>query len=297
MCDSMKVMNSVKDASLSTTKINVKKIFTGDKNIVFKFENEDIQFNYSLTKNQVSTLLRMSLFHLLQFCEKETLTADNNHNCRIIIISLLHITNDFDCENEFKFLEECANSILKNPLVLRYFLPVYKKKNVIEEMFTDTFLKICETVYSFNKDFRSDIIHLYKDKFNSLIKTNVEKCKTKEKMKGMMKVEFFKILQFSAAEIVDLIKIIMELPIDRFFASNKTCMSVWGIAISSLINCLEKNNLSDNVTPMDVDLLKKLFSTLIVMKSKIDTVSWEESLCKYLQRFPHNIGDIDKSLY
>lgn len=295
MSDTVKVMNSVKEALLSTTKIQINRIFTGEYNIAFKLENENIQFNYSLTKNQLFILLRMSLFHLLQFVENGTLTDENNQNCRIIIISLLHIINN-DLSNEIEFLKECINSIFTNPLILRYFLPIYrKKKNPIEEMFMETFYKICETLKDFNQDFRNILtIHLYKEKFINLLKLNVEKCKNREKTKEILRGEFLRILPFNDKEIVELIGIIMELPKEKFVSLDK--FSIWGNTIANLITCLVENEISFGT--INVDILKKLFTTLSELKKmKIDTITWDESLFKYLQRFPHNIGDIDKSLY
>lgn len=286
---SVKVMNCVKDALLSTTKVDINRLFKGENNVSFKLENENININYSLTKNEISTLLRMALFHLLRFRQNGTLNNDNNYNCRTIIVSLLHISNDLE-----KKIDECVNCIFKNSSVLEYFLPVYKKKNIADELFIDTFLIICQTLCDLNQDFQNNTtINLYKEKFFNLLKASVEKCKTSGKTKELVRGEFFKILPFNPVEIVDLISMIMELPAEKFFSSNKTSMSTWGITISNLIDLeVEKQSI-----PLDIVVVKKVFSILSVLNSTIDTITWEKCLCRYVEKFPHSIGNIEKGLY
>lgn len=285
---SVKVMNCVKDALLSTTKVDINRLFKGENNVSFKLENENININYSLTKNEISTLLRMALFHLLRFRQNGTLNNDNNYNCRTIIVSLLHISNDLE-----KKIDECVNCIFKNSSVLEYFLPVYKKKNIADELFIDTFLIICQTLCDLNQDFQNNTtINLYKEKFFNLLKASVEKCKTSGKTKELVRGEFFKILPFNPVEIVDLISMIMELPAEKFFSSNKTSMSTWGITISNLIDLeVEKQSI-----PLDIVVVKKVFSILSVLNSTIDTITWEKCLCRYVEKFPHSIGNIEKGL-
>ena len=293
-------MNEVKKALLSEDKIQVNNLFTGEKTLAFKYGKEDFILNYSLTRYQVITLLRMSLFHLTQYIEKKTLTEQKNCNCRLIIISLLHIAKDLEPENE-EFLKECTNSIFKNPLILTNFLPVYKKKDFIEKMFTDTFLEFCITLHSLGpKCLCIETVNPYKEKLIAQLKSTAEKCKTKDKIKQCVKAEFFEVLQLNLTEMINLLKVIMELPVNKFLSADKTCLSVWGVIVPKLIEaCLQGNSISHrNIFPLDVDIFKKLCSYLVDLKaSKVDIGLWETSLCKYLQRFPHNIGNLDKSEY
>ena len=295
------IMNEIKKALLSESKVNINNLFTGDRTVAFKYVNVEIKINYSLTKYQAVTLLRMSMFHLLQYVEKSTLTEYNNYNCRIIIISLLHMAKDLESENEVTILKECANSIFKNPLVLQNFLPVYKKKDFMKKSFTDTFLEICLTLYNLNKECMCfHINNVYKEKLISQLKSAREKSKSKEKIKESIIAEFFEVLQLTASEMIELLEIVMELPSNRFWSPEKTSLSIWGIVVPKILEaCFQLNYFSDrSLFPLNLDLFKKCLTYLVQLKAcKIDTVLWESIICKYLKRFPHNIAYVDKSKY
>lgn len=302
---SASIVSRLSKRLLADETLDIEKCFTGEKSVEFEHRGKKRNFSHDLSEYDVGSSLRMTLFYLTQLMQREVLTQEQFDKYESCIVALLHIAKNLRGNEDFTFLEKCFRTIFMHPVILQYFSPFCKSKNIVESIVTRGLLHICQALVDLNeKSDLTEIFRPFKNKLISQLRSGANKCKNGGKVKNALSLmEFIEILRPSTKDIVDILKTVIELPKESFLEEDKVSLSIWGSIVAKLVELVSRKNnrivqLEDQT--MDANFVKKFTSYLTQLKlsnHKVQLDSWEDSLKKYLKSYPHNIAGVDRRAF
>lgn len=306
---SLRLLHKLSNTLLADSKMDLiefSKLFNdGHLTHCFKYNDKEVTIKHSLSLYDVQTLLRMTVFYLVQLAQSKVLRQTQNENCKLILAFLLSIPQSVELSQEnVAILEENARCIFTHPILLHYFSPFCGEisKDSVEYMITETILKVCESVLHLYKKHdvgTYDIFFAFRDKFLTQLRNIIERNPLKVCSNNYdIAVDLLKILQLEAKDIASLLCVLMKLEKIVFISSDKENLSIFGHIVPVLLDeyCSKESSLHDTLNEQFVE---KLCLHLVYLKSsKINHVGrWEQALAKYLSIFPHNISGVSTNTF
>lgn len=302
---SKSLISKLSKALITDNKIDISQIFQGKNRISFKIQEEEFSFDHSMNADEVLASFRLSLFYFTRLIQEEKLTEETNSNIKLVLMSLLHVAKDIETiEGSFNLSEECCKWTISHPVMLQYFSPLYKKKNLIEKYSTEMIAYICPAIAELFGDQKiSDLLVPFKDKFITKLLSSAKKLRNGDHVKDFPSaIRFVKILQLNIEDIIEILVTILELPSEKLVSSDKSHLSMWGLLIPELlatsVTQTENHDHREFLT-LDKSLIEKISQFMIGLSiSKNEEFDlWVDNLLAHLKRFPHNIEGIDKNLF
>lgn len=296
---SMNIMHRLSKALMKDSTIQLNKLFTGDTKLIFKYKNEEVTVNHSLSTYEIIVLLKMTTFYFTHDVRKNDLNEVKFNNYKIVIICLLNIANTVMTEDNSTFVQNFVNTIFSHPVILQYF-SFYRDENAIGSTITNLILDICQIVIDEYKLSITDLLTPYKNKtiiqIEKIVHESHDQCISTYKNIVMLLEQ----LQLTAEDIVYLLTILSKLEKNMFMLKNTFSLSICGYIFPKLLQllCNEKiRSAHSEVSKLDIHFVKKAFSYLTFLKQhRISEINlWETALREYLYYFPHNIAAIDTS--
>ncbi|XP_011299628.1 nucleolar pre-ribosomal-associated protein 1 [Fopius arisanus] len=291
------------------TPMPLKKILS--KNIVGRFSkhlltSEVIEFDRilsnedgSISNYEFMNLVRMTVFYLTQFIQRGELTEKRLDQYKQVIIKLF----DFNkCSSKEKYdsnsVIECTRYILIHPILLNSFNPVAKIQDNTAKIVTIGLVEIFEKIVDINEE--SDIQDLlvpFKNKLMSLLKVVLRKCAGGWALRTThCLLKYISILQLKSSDLQEILKSLTNLPREGFLTEDKKTLSIWGQVVPRLMELLsEKKNL-EMIAQLskETQMVHKVFIYFTHLKcTRLNIESWENSLYKFLNAFPHLIAVVD----
>ncbi|KAK2577471.1 hypothetical protein KPH14_003572 [Odynerus spinipes] len=297
---SMSMMRKLSKALLKDSIIQLNQLFSGDVELTFKYENEEVIINYTLSTYEIMILLKMTVFYCTNDIRKNTLNEIRFNNYKKVIICLLHIANATIDQDNFIHMQNVVKTVLYHPIILQHF-SLYQDDNGIETMITNLILDICEVVTNLCQLPLADLLIPYKNKALVQIEKIVNKS-LRQSTSAYKNIILLQQLQFTAEDIVYLLITLSKLKKETFVLENTSNLSICGYIFPKLLQLLCDENaraVYSEVSKLDRHFVKKVCSYLIFLKSNnvTDIDQWETALQKYLHHFPHNIAGIDTNTF
>ncbi|XP_029174651.1 nucleolar pre-ribosomal-associated protein 1 [Nylanderia fulva] len=299
---SLKLLRKLGSALLKDSEVDIIKffkLFGGELSCCFKYADEEVTVNHSLSSHDVKVLLKTTVFYLAQLAQRGLLQRIQNENCKVLLISLLNIAQSI---NGNRMFVENVKCIFTHPILLHYFSPFCGEasKDSTEDMITRTILEVCQVVASFFEKHDDatetyNIFFAFRNKFLARLR-NIEKDPL-EVSDNNYALAFLKVLQLSAQEISSLLLALTKLEKIVFISNDKQSLSVVGHVVPTLLDmyCSKVSKLQRNqYNELNEQFLERFSLHLVYIKSnKIQcTDRWEQALAKYLSMFPCNIADV-----
>lgn len=305
----LRLLYKLSDILLADSKMDLiefSKLFNDGHSIYcFKYSDREVIIKHSLSLYDVKTLLKMTVFYLAQLAQLKILQQTQNENCKLVITSLLSISQSIELNQENTALEENARCIFTHPILLHYFSPFCGEisKDSVEYMITETILKVYESVLHLYKKHAAEIYNIFfafRDKFLTQLRSIIEKNSLEACSNNNydIAIDLLKILQLKAKDIASLLCALMKLEKIAFISNDKENLSIFGHVIPILLNmyCSKESRLRDMLNDQFVE---KLSLYLIYIKSnKVNHVErWEQALAKYLSISPHNVSSVSTNTF
>ncbi|XP_015514342.2 nucleolar pre-ribosomal-associated protein 1 [Neodiprion lecontei] len=303
---SKSLITKISKALITDSKIKVNKIFHGSRKVVFKVVDEEFSLEHSMSHEELLALFRLTVFYFTRLIQEEKFTDELIHNVKVLLISLLHIAMDIEntTEGSDNLSEECCKWIFTHPIILQFFSPLYKRKNLVGKYITEMTVQVSLAVIDlFGEQKISDMIVPFKEKFMTKLLSAAKKCRSDERVKDSSSViQLVEILQLNINYIVEILEVLIELEVDKLLSTDKNHLSMWGLLIPKLLTITAtKRNIDSNTQPVSLEksMIEKICQRTIQLSlCKIkDLDLWIDSLLSHLERFPHNIAVIDKNFF
>lgn len=297
---SLKLLRKLSSALLKNSEVNVTeffKLFGDEHSCCFKYGDEEITVNHSLSPHDAKVLLKTTVFYLAQLAQRGILQRIQNENCKILLVSLLNIVQSVN-GNSVKMFVDNVKCIFTHPILLHYFSPFCGEalKDSTEDMITRTILEVCQvaaSIFEKHDDCTEayNIFFAFRNKFLARLE-NIEKDPLKVRDNNYV-IALLKVLQLSAQDIARLLLALTKLEKIVFISNDKRNLSVVGYIIPTLLDmyCNEESKMQRNqCNELNEQFVKRLSLHLLYLKSnKIQCVEkWEQALAKYLSMFPRN---------
>nr|XP_034186486.1 nucleolar pre-ribosomal-associated protein 1 [Osmia lignaria] len=301
---SMNLTCKLNSVLLSNDKLQINEIFGGGKSTVtFQYNDEEITIHHSLSGYDITHLFKMTLFYLVQFTKRGSLTKIQTDNCKILLISLLYVAKDN--LTDFKLVEKCATFIFTHPIILHYFSPFHhKSKDSIKSMITLIIADVSKAVIRLCKEYdaRNLFLH-FKNKLIMLLCKMIDKRKKRDNINNVKTITTVLVsLQLTPQNVVHLLKKLINLESAMFIANDEKNLSLYGYIVPELLEIINSNEMQSErsaLFDLDAEFVKHLYLHLLFLKSHLvnNLEMWEISLYKYLSKFPFNIVDIDANMF
>lgn len=288
---------------LSNDKLQINEIFDGKNTVTFQYNGEEITIHHSLSAYDITHLFKMTLFYLVQFTKRGSLTKIQTDKCKILLISLLYVAKNNLTDS--KLVEKCATFVFTHPIILHYFSPFHhKSKDSIKSMITLVIADVSKAMIHLCKecDARNLFLH-FKNKLILLLCKMIDKRKKRDKINNVKTITtVLKSLQLTSQNVVHLLKKLINLESAMFIANDEKNLSLYGYIAPELLEIINSNEVQSERSvffELDAEFVQHLCSHLLFLKSHMvnDFEMWEISLYKYLSKFPFNIADIDASKF
>ncbi|KAL2733339.1 nucleolar pre-ribosomal-associated protein 1 isoform X2 [Vespula maculifrons] len=299
---SMNIMHRLSKALMKdSTILQLNELFTGDIKLIFKYGNEEVIVNHTLSTYEIIVLLKMSIFYFTHDIRKNNLNEVKFNNYKRVIICLLNIANTVTSEDNSTFVQNFVKTIFSHPVILQYF-SFYRDENAIGSRITNLILDICQIVIDEYKLSITDLLTPYKNKailqIEKIVHKSHDQCTSTYKNIVMLLEQ----LQFTAGDIVYLLSTLSKLEKNMFMLKNTSSLSICGYIFPKLLQLLYNEKIRSahsEVSKLDTHFVKKAFSYLIFLKQHhvSDINLWETALQEYLYYFPHNIAAIDTNMF
>ncbi|XP_046741321.1 nucleolar pre-ribosomal-associated protein 1 [Diprion similis] len=303
---SKSIISRISKALITDNKIDVNKIFHGNRKVVFKVVDEEFSLEHSMSPEEVLSLFRLTVFYFTRLIQEEKFTNELIYNVNVLFTSLLHIAMDIEnaTEGSDNLSKECCKWIFAHPIILQFFSPLYKRKNLVEKYITEMTAQVSLAVIDlFGEQKISDMIVPFKDKFMTKLLAAAKKCRSDGRVKDSSSViQLIGILQLNMNDIVEILTVLIELEVDKLLSTDKNHLSTWGLLIPKLLTMMATNRNIDSNTQsvtLEKSMIEKICQRTIQLSScKVQEFElWIDSLLSHLQRFPHNIAGVDKNFF
>ncbi|XP_012278213.1 nucleolar pre-ribosomal-associated protein 1 [Orussus abietinus] len=290
-------------ALLAQSRIKLSEILNEGKSLSFKCEEEEVEFSSSFTPFEFLSTLRMTLFTLIQLAQRGSLSEEQSYNCKVAILALLRVAEDTKGKEAPEFISECLKLIFRHPVLLQYFSPINSKKDSMEKRITEIIFHVCSKASDMvEPPVSSELFLPFKQKLiEQLVHAINDSTKGGKRKKSSIAADFINILQLTTEDVTELFKNIIQLPAEKFLAEDVSQFSMWGVTIPKLLDILSRKESSETkqFIALDIQPVGKVFAYLVRLKkiAKADLELWEDSLYKYLQRFPHNIEGVGTNAF
>ncbi|GLH08928.1 Nucleolar pre-ribosomal-associated protein 1 [Gryllus bimaculatus] len=236
---------------------------------------------------RILQLLRIVIFYIVQLAERQQLTETVTSLGLDVLIALFHALQEalsqYESSESEKFNIKCVNLILRHPVLLCYFSPLHRKKQITDSLVTSfmlSFLDQCTVVTSPAVAKNSSI--LLKDKLLRNILHYLERSKQAPTNTNML-VRAVKISALTGPEMCSLMPKLIQ----------KMTTQPWKELICYLlrnVDCLPSEQVV-SVGNKLVELLQEEHDTRLA--------AWEvvDSYQHYLQQFPHCVHQVPSGLF
>ncbi|XP_072763089.1 nucleolar pre-ribosomal-associated protein 1 [Anoplolepis gracilipes] len=306
---SLKLLHKLSNMLLTNSEMDVTEFFKlsgDDHEYCFKYGDKEITIKHSLSSHDVKHLVRMTVFYLAQLAQRGLLQRIQNENCKILLVSLLNITQ-FLSKKSVKILEENIKCIFTHPILLHYFSPFCGKmlEDSTENMITQTILKLCEVVVSFFEKHDGaeayNIFFAFRNKFITQLENIIEKVPLVA-CNNDYDIALLKVLQLRVQDIASLLLTLTKLEKIVFISKDNQSLSIFGNIVPVLLDmyCSEESKLQCNqCNALNEQFVERLSLHLVYLKSnKVQFVErWEQALAKYLSIFPRNIAGVSSEAF
>ncbi|XP_011695235.1 PREDICTED: nucleolar pre-ribosomal-associated protein 1 isoform X1 [Wasmannia auropunctata] len=300
---SLRLLHKLSNILLADSKMDVaefSKLFNnGHSTYCFKYGDEEVTIEHSLSLYDVKILLKMTVFYLAQLAQSKVLRQAQNENCKLVLAFLLNIPQSVESNREN------ARCIFTHPILLHYFSPFCGEisKDSAEGMITDTILKICESVlHLYGKHDEAGVYNIFftfRSKYltqlrNIIERNSLEACSNNYDIA----IELLKILQLEAKDIASLLLALMKLEKTIFISNDKQNLSVFGRIVPVLLDmyCSRESRLRDLLNEQFVERFSLHLIHLKSSKTK-HTDDWERALARYLSIFPQNVSGVSTNTF
>nr|XP_012144425.1 PREDICTED: nucleolar pre-ribosomal-associated protein 1 [Megachile rotundata] len=300
---SMNLTCKLNSVLLSNSKLQINEVFNGDNIVTFHYNGEDIIIHHSLSPYDIMHLFKMTVFYLVQFTKRGSLTKIQSDNCKVLLISLLYLAKD--SQDNSTLAEKCATFVFTHPVILHNFSPFYQKnKDSIKCILTHMIFDICKVVIHLCKEcnIRSLFYH-FKNKLITLLCKMIDKRKKSDKINDVnMIITMLELLQLTSQNVVYLLKKLISLESSLFILNDEKNLSLYGYVVPKLLDIATSDEMKSErsvLLELDAEFVKHLCSHLLFLKSHliINFETWETSLNKYISKFPFNIANIDANMF
>ncbi|CAK9816187.1 Nucleolar pre-ribosomal-associated protein 1 [Anthophora quadrimaculata] len=299
---SMTLICKLNSELLSDTKLQISEIFSGNNTVSFEYNGENITICHSLSTYDIIYSFKMTTFYLAQFAKRDVLTKIQYDNYKILLISLLYLAKN--SSDDFILVEECVKSILTHPIILHYFSPLKKSKNIIKNKITLIVIDVCSVTIDLCKkcNVRSLFSH-FKNKFLMQLCKMIDEKQKEGKLNNFETVTtLLEVLQLTSKDIVYLLKKIIKLESSMFVSNNRNDLSIYGYVSPKLLKLINNNEMKSERNAffeLNAEFVK--FYCLHLLYVKLNLVAnvemWESALHEYLLKFSFNISGIDTSIF
>ncbi|XP_046813044.1 nucleolar pre-ribosomal-associated protein 1 [Vespa crabro] len=298
---SMNIMHKLSKALMKNSTIELNKLFTGDIILIFKYENEEVTINHSLSTYEIIVLQKMITFYFTHDIRKNDLNEVKFNNYKRVIICLLNIANTIMIEDNSTFVQNFVKTIFSHPVILQYF-SFYRDESAIGSTIINLIVDICQIVIDEYKLSIIDLLTPYKNKAIIQIEKVVHESHVQYISSYKNIIMLLEQLQLTAEDIVDLLTTLSKVEKNMFMLKNTSSLSICGYIFPKLLQLLcneEIRFVHSEVSKLDTHFVKKAFSYLIFLKQHhvSDINLWETALREYLYYFPHNIAAIDTNVF
>ncbi|KAI4500310.1 hypothetical protein M0802_004727 [Mischocyttarus mexicanus] len=296
---SMNTMRKLSKALLKDSTIKLNELFTGDIQLTFNYENEEVVIKHALSTYEIIILLKMITFYLTHDIRKNNFNEMKFNNYKRMIMCLLNIANTVEDKDNSTFIKSFVKTVFSHPIILQYFF-YHQDDSTINITITNLILDICQIVMNVYNLSMTDLLIPYRNKaIMNIEKIANEKSHQSNSMHKTI-ITLLEQLQLTAEDIVHLLMVLAKLNKLKFVIKDTPNLSLCGYIFPKLLQLLCNENIRSvhsEVSKLDIKFVKKAFSYMIFLKQQhvLDVDLWETTLQEYLHHFPHNIAAITPS--
>lgn len=254
-------------------------------------------------------LYKLSVFHMTQLAYRGELTKKLRDKCKEALLSLLHIISQIDRKHQdesakatskemLHLLDQehlsihCLKHTFTHPFLLHSFMPIYRKKQIIEKLVTELVLELLRLSYLSKTDmitlsgtlkpFKQKLIHhiIRRLKKNKLSCLNMESV-----------MPFVELFELSFSDVLKLTDYVVAVPTEALICTNNNShsLSAWG---SLLVQLLDRSISLHK--PMKSVVVTSIASHIaqLAKQDRLHNTVMEEHLLQYLEQFPHHLEHI-----
>jgi hypothetical protein len=257
----------------------------------------------------VLLLYKLSVFHMTQLAHRGELTKNLKDKCEAALLLLLHIACHLDKEHRDEAAEaslkekahllnqehlslHCLKHTYTHPSLLRYFTPVYRKKQITEKLVTELILELLKFSSVSTTDMKnlSGILKPFKQKLIQHIigrlKKNKLSCLNMESV-----IPFVELFELSFSEVMKVMHHLVAVPTESLICvkNDSPSLSVWGSLLVQLLGCcitLHKPVRAAMVTAIANHVAQ------LAKQEQLNSTLMEEHFLQYLEKFPHHLEHI-----
>ncbi|XP_014232040.1 uncharacterized protein LOC106655945 [Trichogramma pretiosum] len=270
---------------------------SGNNELSVEFKKK--RHTFALTRFEMKYILKLVIFYAVQSMKQLNGQLEKLELIEKTVSAILKMGRALQ-EDSDGFLRECASSIFKNPVILKFFNGLSKKKTASTSNGTQFFKNICQMFFEMNKqEMIAPLMVPYQNKFVENFKSSISKQRENKLKKGLHYSEnIIDILQMNIESAKEFVEDIMSLPCEKFLTEDELNLSVWGIMLPELMNRILKFELTtESLAMQNVTVGKILLCMTELLKFDVELASWISAIRDLFVKCPQQLTTIDENIF